>query len=149
MKKRLFVLVGALLLLVLVTGSVLAKGGASNGTFVRFMQTGVLPGVDPSYCEGFFLEASSGIVHEWRNNSECIPYAPYITETSLHLVFKPVTKFQEADCDDSDFVFQVPYEWTLTADYIDLADDEADLRDFLGQDDEQYWWVCFYYWDSD
>ena len=86
-------------------------------------------------------------MHEWRNNPECVPYAPYITEASVHLVFKPVDKFQEADCDDTDFIFQVPYEWTLTAGYTDLGDDEADLRDFLGQDGEQYWWVCMYKWE--
>ena len=148
MKKRLAVLAVALLLLVLMAGTALAKGGAGNGTFVRFVQTGAFPGMEPSYCEGYFLKTGNGIVHEWRNNPECAPYAPVITETSLHLVFKPVPKFTAADCDDAGLVFEVPSEWALDPDYVDLDGDDADLRDILGQDGEQWYWVCMYEWDT-
>ena len=147
MKKRMLVLVGALLLLVLVTGSVLAKGGASNGIFVRFNQLGFEPGYQ-AYCEGSFLETANGIVHEWRNNPECV-YAPGMVATSLHIVFKPLGKFPVADCDDADLFAQLPDPWTLNYTYIDLEEDEADLRDFFGQYGERYYWVCMYHWDSD
>jgi hypothetical protein len=140
MTKRLLVLAAVVLLLITVSGTVLA-GGARNGTSVHFNQ-------GPYYCEGYFLEAKSGIVHEWRDNEEC-GYVPTTDETSVHIVFKPVSKFEEADCDDDGFLFQVPYWWTLNQFYVDLDGDEADLRDFLGQDGEDFWWVCFYTWDTD
>jgi hypothetical protein len=140
MNRRLLMLAAVVLLLVTVTGTVLA-GGARNGTFVRFNQ-------GPYYCEGYFLATKSGIVHEWRDNEEC-GYVPMTDETSVHIVFKPVAKFEEADCDDDGFLFQVPYPWTLNEFYVDLDGDEADLRDFLGKDDKDFWWVCFYTWDTD
>ena len=139
MKRRLLTVVLIVLMLAMGAGAVLA-GGAKNGTFIRLDQTG-------HYCEGYFLETGSGIVHEWRNNPECVPYAPYITEAAVHLVFKPADKFPEADCDDSGFIFRFRMSGHLPLSYTDLGDDEANLRDFLGQDGEQYWWVCFYEWE--
>ncbi|MCU0523015.1 MAG: hypothetical protein MUF84_20305, partial [Anaerolineae bacterium] len=130
LKKRLLMLAAVVLHLVTVTGTVLA-GGARNGTFVRFNQ-------GPYYCEGYFLATASGIVHEWRDNEEC-GYVPMTTETSVHIVLKPVTKFEEADCDDDGFLFQVPGWWTLNTNYVDLDEDEADLRDVLGKDNEDFW----------
>jgi hypothetical protein len=140
MKRKLLVLALVVLLLAFAATIALAKG-ARNGTFVRF-------GQGPFYCEGYFLATKSGIVHEWRDNVEC-GYVPMTTETSVHIVFKPVDKFAEADCDDDGFLFQVPTPWTLTENYVDLDGDDADLRDFLGQDGEDFWWVCFYTWDTD
>ena len=116
---------------------------ASAGTLVKFYQTDL-------YCEGRFLETRDGVVHEWRNNPECNPYASAgMAETSLHLVFKPASKFATTECDSDGWSFAVPYEWTLNANYVDIGGDEADLRDFLGQDDEQFWWVCMYKWGGD
>ncbi|MCU0522738.1 MAG: hypothetical protein MUF84_18875 [Anaerolineae bacterium] len=139
MKKRLLVLAGILALLAVATGTVLA-GGATNGTFVRFNQ-------GPYYCEGYFLETKNGIVHEWRNNEEC-GYVPLTTETSVHIVFMPTAKFAEADCDDDGFLFQVPVPWTLSSAYVDLPDDDANLREYFGLDGDRTYWVCFYYWDT-
>jgi len=147
MKKHTMALAAALLLLTLITGAGLAKGGATNGVFVRFNQAGYVPGYY-AYCEGYFLETANGIVHEWRNNPEC-SYAPGMTATSLHLVFKPVEKFPAADCDDADLFVELPYQWTINQTYVDLGEDEADLRDFFGQDGERYYWVCMYHWDSE
>ena len=145
MKKHILALAAALLFLTVITGAVLAKGGALNGVFVRFDQLGWVPGYY-AYCEGYFTETANGIVHEWRNNPEC-KYHPDMTATALHIVFKPVAKFPVADCDDANFFAQVPWPWTLDTTYIDLGEDEADLRDFFGQDGERYYWVCMYHMD--
>lgn len=145
MKKHILALAAALLLLVLIAGTVLAKGGARNGIFVRFDQLGFVPGYY-AYCEGYFLEAANGIVHEWRDNPEC-KYHPDMTATALHLVFKPVAQFPVADCDDAGLFVQVPNPWTLNSTYVDLDEDDADLRDFFGQDGERYYWVCMYHMD--
>lgn len=91
-------------------------------------------------------------MHGWRNNEECVPYQPYINEYAVHMVFKPMSKFSEADCDDEGFIIEVS-DWTLDGDYVDIGfpegDDDADLRDIFGEDGERYYWVCFYHWDTD
>jgi len=146
MKKRLLALVLVTMLLAVAAGTALA-GGARDAPFIKFLQQGPLvPG--PYYCEGTYMTTANGIVHGWRNNPECVPYKPVINEYAVHMVFKPMSKFAEADCDDEGFIIEVS-DWTLNEMYVDLPDDDADLRDVFGEDGERYYWVCFYHWDTD
>ena len=134
MKKRVLTLGLIVIVMALVAGTALAKGG--NRTFIRFMQ---YSGGEGYYCEGYFMETGSGIVHEWRNNPECINYG----DTSLHLVFKPTDKFEDEGCDDENCFGCYPGPWSLNSSYVDLGDDEADLADFL----EGEFWACVYLWE--
>jgi len=152
MKKRMLVLASALLVLVLGVGTVLA-GGAKNGTTVYFDT--LLYGTADTYvyCEGYFMTTGNGIVHEWRNNSTCVPYPPqFIPSPSLHLVFKPADKFDSPDCDDEGILYWSGL-WSLDPiEYVDAdAENEFDdknLADVLGEAGEDYWQVCIYEWDS-
>jgi len=146
MKKRLLALVLVTMLLAVAAGTALA-GGARDAPFIKFLQKGPLvPG--PYYCEGTYMTTANGIVHGWRNNPECVPYQPFINEYAVHMVFKPMSKFPEADCDDEGFIVEVS-DWTLNEMYVDLPDDDADLRDVFGEDGDRLYWVCFYHWDTD
>ena len=132
MNKKLLVVI--IFGLILVTFSTALAGGSKNGTYIHFEQSG---GYD---CHTYWNKTGSGLVHEWRNNDECAPYAEY---TSLHLVFKPQGKFFYADCDDADLLGIS--SWTANlANYTDHGGDEADLAEFI-TDGENYW-VCFYMW---
>ena len=145
MKKRIFALGLVFLLLALGVGSVLA-GGAGNGTLVKFLYYDY-QGTE-YYCEGYFLETGSGIVHEWRDNVECINWGQPIT--SFHLVFKPTDKFDEDDWGNNDNLMGCnPGPWTLTEAYVDLDDDEADLTDFFGERYEKTYWSCVFQWGGD
>lgn len=146
MKKRVLVFGLVFLMLALGVGTVLA-GGAKNGTTVFFNTLQSSTG-DYVYCEGYFKTTGSGIVHEWRDNPECVPYAPTIPSPSLHLVFKPAEKFDSPDCDADEIVYWSGL-WTMnTTTYQDVpgADDEADLEDFLGEAGVDFWQVCIYEW---
>jgi hypothetical protein len=149
MKKRLLLFTVVLVFLALAPSSALA-GGARNATFVKFEQAGVFyPG--PYYCEGYYMETGNGIVHGWRENPECVPYQPFITEYKVHMVFKPASRFSEPDCDDKGYITEVgpatgTGPWTLGDSYKELPGDDADLSDIFG---EQSFWVCFYEWTED
>ena len=91
--------------------------------------------------------SSRGRGRSRRSRRACT--ARQVNDSLLHLIFKPASRFTEAACDDAGLVIEIPGQWTLDAGYIDLDGDEADLRDFLGQDGEDFWWVCFYTWDTD
>lgn len=146
MKKR--ILIVALVMVALLAGvtGVTAKG-SRNATTVFFQTANSFTG-EFVYCEGYFMETGNGMVHEWRENPECIPYAPAIPSPSLHLVFKPAEKFDSPDCDDQKILYWSGL-WTLNpATYQDLpgALDEADLSDFLGEPGVDFWQVCIYEW---
>jgi hypothetical protein len=129
MKRRILALAVALILVLLALG-------AGNRTFIRFMQ---YSGGEDYYCEGYFMETGSGIVHEWRNNPECSIYG----DTSLHIVFKPTDKFEDEGCDDENCLGCYPGPWSLNETYVDLGDDEAELADFLAGE----FWACVYLWE--
>lgn len=63
------------------------------------------------------------------------------------MVFKPIPKFSEPDCDDEGFIIAVE-PWSLSGDYTDVDGDEADLTDIFGPYGQQQYWVCFYHWDT-
>jgi hypothetical protein len=147
MKKRLLLFTVVLVFLALAPGSALA-GGARNATFVKFEQAGLKPNPEdpyPYYCEGYYMETANGIVHGWRENPECTPYEPYITEYKVHMVFKPTSRFSEPDCDDEGYIIEVG-PWWLDDSYQELSGDDANLSDIFGK---QSFWVCFYHWTED
>lgn len=120
-------------LVVAATTATAQAGGGPNGTYVHFEQAG-------SYdCQTFWKTTGSGLIHEWRYDESCAPFAG---EVGLHLVFKPASKFSSADC-DADALGSAAFTWT-GAGYTDLSDDEADLGDFLALNATYY--VCFYPW---
>jgi hypothetical protein len=146
MKKRLLALALVMMLLAVATGPTLA-GGKRNAPFIKFLQLGpFVPG--PYYCEGTYMTTANGIVHGWRNNPECVPYQPFINEYSVHMVFKPMSEFAEADCDEEGLIIEIS-DWTMTGMYIEQPGDDADLRDVFGEDGERTYFVCFYHWDTD
>jgi hypothetical protein len=129
MKKRLILIL--VLGLLLVTFSSAYAGGGKNGTYVHFDQ-------GTTECHTYWRMTGSGLVHEWRNVCE-----PYNGQYSLHLVFKPTTKFSSADCDDDGYLGSSLWTANLGA-YTDYQDDEKDLGDFLTNGAKYY--VCFYSW---
>jgi hypothetical protein len=134
MKKKVLIVLVVVLALTAIA-SMAQAGGGPNGTFVYFVQS-------PNYhCYSYWLTTGSGLVHEWRyGDPSCAAYAG---KYSLHLVFKPVSKFEYADCDDEGYLGHTG--WTFNpAPYADMTGDEADLDDFLTPG--QRYWVCFYEW---
>ncbi len=127
MKKRILIAL-VLVLALAATASLVWAGGGPNGTFVHF-----------DNCYSYWLRTGSGLLHEWRYGlPSCGSYAG---ESSLHLVFKPVSKFEYADCDDEGYLGG--FKWTAHP-YTEHTDDEGDLTDFLNMGDQ--YWVCFYEW---
>jgi hypothetical protein len=148
MKRRVLALVLVLIVLAAGSSTVLA-GGARNGTTVFYEIQGRSPPHDWVYCEGYFTRTGNGIVHTWRDNAECVPYAPAIMSPSLHIVFKPAEKFDSPDCDDKATLYHSGL-WTLNPTYrdVDLDNDadEANLTDFLGEPGVDFWQICIYEW---
>lgn len=155
MKRRFMIVLLVLVMVGLISVPVIA-GGAKHGTYVYFeIQKMIAPDVYADYfvpCEGYFMETGSGIVHEWRDNEECMAYPEaFIPSASLHLVFKPQSNFSGPDCDDEAQLYWSG-EWTLdpvTYGDLDLANqnDDANLTDVLGIPGEDMWWVCIYEWE--
>ncbi len=112
-------------------------GGGPNGTYVRF-QTG---GYD---CDSYWLTTGSGLIHEWRTGEETC--STLGGEESLHFVFKPMTKFAAADCDEAQYIMEFPWTYNAGEYTDDLVDDEGNLGDFL-LNTAQYW-VCVYSWNE-
>lgn len=114
------VLFGSMVLPVFAGNGNNGKGGP-NGIHVIF-----------SGLDSYWMTTGSGLIHEWR------------TTDSRHLVFKPASKFDSADCDEgylSSFLWNAHYGYTQ-----DLANtnDEANLQDFYS--DAEHYWVCIYPW---
>ena len=125
--------IGVLLLSV---GVVQARGGP-NGKLVHSGQRGMYD------CYVHYLKTGSGLVHQWRDGFPSC--APVKGTYSLHLVFKPVSKFKHADCDREGYLWHTSTPWKFYPGlYTDMSDDEADLADFLTPFNE--YWVCFYEW---
>jgi hypothetical protein len=117
--------------------SAASAGGGPNGTYVSFDVVGGYT------CHTYWLTTGSGLIHEWRTGEINCP--AFGGEESLHLVFKPITKFAAADCDDAPYLGTI--QWTYNpAQYTDLGGDEGQLADFL-QNSATYW-VCFYSWNE-
>jgi hypothetical protein len=154
MKKQIVVL-GLVILLLVMGSSAVVAGGAKNATLVLFeIQKMIAPGVYDDYfvyCEGYFMRTGSGIVHEWRDNPECLAYPEaFIPSASLHLVFKPAEKFDSPDCDDKSTLYWSGL-WSIDETYQDLdlpnEVDDANLADFLGEENVDFWQVCIYAWE--
>ena len=111
-------------------------GGGLNGTYVHFL-TG------PDDCYTYWLTTGSGLIHEWRTGEPTC--SAFGGEESLHLVFKPMTKFAAADCDVESFLGSFPW-WYNAAQYSDVGGDEGQLADFL-QNTAGYY-VCIYSWNE-
>lgn len=134
MKKWAILIVVLTLLLVAVPALAEAKGGGPNGIHVKFRIGGY------TY-DTFWLRTGSGLVHEWRYDDPTDPWKG----KDVHLVFKPIDKFEAAECDLEGLIESFPSPWTFDSeDYEELEGDEADLADFL-EDGSQYW-VCVYNW---
>ncbi len=137
MKKWMVVLGLTLVLLVAAVGAVTAK---DNKLLVKFL---FYDEADTEYyCEGIFMKTGSGIVHEWRDNPECISWGMPIS--NFHLVFKPTDKFDNEGWEEEGLLGCFPGEWVLDNTYIDLGEDEADLTDFFTADS---YWSCVYLWE--
>lgn len=143
-KRRMITWFVVVLVLALGVTTVLAKGQKKRA-LVKFDYTDET-GTE-YYCEGEFLKTGSGIVHEWRDNPECINWGMPVT--SFHLVFKPMAKFQEDEGGGENLLGCYPGPWLLTDAYVDLDDDEADLTDYYGEPYEQGYWACVYEWKQD
>jgi hypothetical protein len=144
MKKRAILLTLLLLVLAISVATVLAKG-SKNGTLVIFEYTDE-QGIE-YYCEGHFLQTASGIVHEWRDNVECVNWG--LPMYSFQLVFKPTDKFDNEGWEEEGLLGCYAGPWMLTDAYVDLDGDQGDLSDFFGEPNEQTYWVCVYSWESE
>ena len=136
MKRRIVIVLMVLAMVLVAVSSVAAKDPKS---IVKFTYTE--DGVE-YICEGIFLKTGSGIVHEWRDNPECINWNAPIT--NFHLVFKPTDKFDNDDWEQDGLMGCFPGEWVLSDAYVNQTGDEADLEDFFTADS---YWSCVYVWD--
>lgn len=111
-----------------------AAGGGPNGTFVQFDNDG---GTGEAICDSYWKTTGSGLVHEWREDTDCM----FQGTAGLHLVFKPASKFSAPDCDEGSL--HSITGWTNPG-YGEYAGDDGDLSDFLTTGEVYH--VCFYPW---
>lgn len=114
-----------------------ALAGGMNGTYVQFTQQS---GSGIVTCDTYWKTTRSGLVHEWRNDTDCA----FQSNDGLHLVFKPTSKFSSPDCDTEGLLHTVP-NWTFNYEaYGELTGDEAELSGFLTPSSTYH--ICFYAW---